>query len=68
MGNLHVAQGNLDDAKAAYRRGQDILKANDDNGVSADMATCLYKLGMVALRECYASDKKKEVDTLGSAV
>ncbi|KAK4144607.1 uncharacterized protein C8A04DRAFT_36599 [Dichotomopilus funicola] len=58
IGNMQMAQGNLEGAKAAYTKGWECLK---DTGeiVSADMAVCMYKLGLIALRNHYGSRDKE---------
>jgi TolA-binding protein len=55
VGNMYMSQGNLSEAKNMYRKGQESLKTEGHN-ISADMATCLYKLGVIALRDYYASN------------
>lgn len=46
-----------------YIKGQERLRTKGES-ISADMATCLYKLGVIALRGYYAS---KEDDSLNLA-
>ena len=53
LGNFYLAQGNLNEARAAYIDGQTALVKKGEK-ISPDMATCLYKLGLVSLRQYYA--------------
>ncbi|KAH6634898.1 hypothetical protein B0J18DRAFT_471846 [Chaetomium sp. MPI-SDFR-AT-0129] len=61
IGNMQMAQDNLEGAKAAYTKGWECLK---DTGeiVSADMAVCMYKLGLIALRNHYGSRDEELLD------
>jgi hypothetical protein len=54
--------GNLPEAKDMFYKGHARFKA-DNAGLSADAATCLYKLAVVALREYHASQRKDTLDT-----
>jgi hypothetical protein len=56
-----MAQGNLDAARAMYTKGSERLKA-DGQAVSADMAVCLYKLGLIALRNYEGAGIKSDLD------
>ncbi|KAI1483709.1 hypothetical protein F4774DRAFT_425415 [Daldinia eschscholtzii] len=64
-GNLYLAQENLDEAATMYRKGQEALTACGET-LSPNMATCLYKLGVILLRQyqiqrdqAYLSDATK---------
>ncbi|AEO66791.1 uncharacterized protein THITE_2128795 [Thermothielavioides terrestris NRRL 8126] len=61
VGNMYMAQGNLDAAKTMYTEGQERLRAVGE-AISADMAVCLYKLGLIALRKYSGSRAKEELD------
>lgn len=49
-----MAQSNLDEAQSMYTKGRERL-VSDGNGISADMATCLYKLASIRLRKYHVS-------------
>lgn len=56
-GNLYLAQGNLEEATAMYKRGQEALSAGGEV-LSPDMATCLYKLAVIQLRQYHIHKKE----------
>lgn len=56
-----MSNGNLAEAKDMFHKGHERLKA-DGLGLSADTATCLYKLAVVALREYFASKCEAALD------
>ena len=61
IGNLHLVSGDIDEASKLFSKGRERLRAAGES-ISADMAVCLYKLGVIALRTYYASRHEDQLD------
>jgi hypothetical protein len=61
---MYHVEGNLEKARKTLETGRKDLKDSGES-MSPDMATCLYKLGVIELREYYAGKHKEKLEKAG---